>query len=217
MTTINFQAYSSILFDLDGTILNSEPLHMKSLQLLLKNAKIACSMRELSSRYHGLDDTAVLEDLNKRYPSLMMNQETFVNIKNTLYINELESMEDIELEHLITPGFRSFFKKIIPNHKVGVVSASEKDVVYATLNRLNICNELSVVEFRKNEVSSKPSPLPYLNTIKHLQDRPPTTLIFEDSKAGLQAAHSSGSSVVQISCFTAVDQETPHITDFKSL
>lgn len=217
MTAINMEKYKSILFDLDGTILNSEPIHMRAVSKLLKQEHIEINSEQLDRDYHGIDDTAIYSDLKKKYPTFTMNQNQFLEKKNFLYVDELEALEDTKLESLITPGFRGFLGKIKKSHRVGVVSASEKDVVISTLKRLKILQDFSIIEFRRDGVESKPSPSPYLHTMRELGTDAAETLIFEDSQAGMAAAKSSGASVVQISCFTAKSINQTGIKDFKQL
>lgn len=217
MTAINMEKYKSILFDLDGTILNSEPIHMGALSKLLLEENIDISIETLDTDYHGLDDTAVFADLKNKYPALLMNLRQFLEKKNILYTQELQSIEDEKLESLLTPGFRKFLEKIKLSHQVGVVSASEKEVVLSTLERLKILQDFSIIEFRRDGVESKPSPSPYLNTMRELGTNSEETLIFEDSEAGVAAARSSGASVVQISCFTTKPINKLRRKNFKRL
>jgi HAD superfamily hydrolase (TIGR01509 family) len=217
MTEIKIENYSSILFDLDGTILNSEPIHMSALSKLLGAENINASTDELNDDYHGLDDTAVFNNLKQKHPTLSLSKDDFLKKKNILYISELTELNDEKLEELITPGFRAFLGKITPAHKVGVVSASEKEVVLSTLERLKIRNNMSIIEFRKDDTESKPSPFPYLNTMKELGSTPERTLIFEDSETGMAAAASSGATVIQIECFATKTIGTRKIRDFNHL
>jgi beta-phosphoglucomutase-like phosphatase (HAD superfamily) len=217
MKSLNLSDYSSILFDMDGTILNSEPLHMLALQQLLHDSGIDIKLENLEKLYYGLDDTAVYHDLIKSYPELYMSLESFLDNKNRLYSLILDKIDEQELETLVTPGFRKFFSKVQPTHKLGVVSASEKDVVYKTLKRLKLLDNLQVIEYRKDNIESKPSPRPYSMAMEQTQSAPEKTLIFEDSKTGMDAALNSGAKVVHINCFTRPTKRIKSIRNFKRL
>jgi HAD superfamily hydrolase (TIGR01509 family) len=208
-----------VFFDLDGTILNSEPLHMLAIQQLLlnNNPPISLDANTLCEQYHGLDDLAVYHDLCFKFPHFNLSEAQFLSIKNKIYIDLLQKTEDQELETLITPGFRRFLKRLYRQKRtIGLVSASEKEVVLATIKRLGIDRFFSVVEYRKPQVASKPSPTPYLNAMQKVGATPHNSLIFEDSNAGLTSALSSQADVYQIHHFTKRTIKVPAVKNFNS-
>ena len=208
-----------IFFDLDGTILNSEPLHMMAIRQLLQNHNppIILDIETLTKHYHGLDDLAVYQDLCFKFPYLTLTEDQFLSTKNKIYITLLQKIEDQELETLITPGFRRFLRRLYRQKRtIGLVSASEKEVVLATIKRLGIDRFFSVVEYRKPQVASKPSPTPYLNAMQKVGATPHDSLIFEDSNAGLTSALSSQADVYQIYHFTKKTIKTSAIKNFNS-
>lgn len=217
MKSLDLSDYTSILFDMDGTLLNSEPIHMRAVQALLAELNIPVDIPELEELYYGLDDTAVHSDLVKRYPTFLLELTNFLVRKNELYAQILNEIDEQELEKLVTPGLRKFITKVQTTHKLGVVSASEKDVVMATLNRLKLLEIMQVVEYRKEDIESKPSSLPYAMAMEQTQATPERTLIFEDSKVGMDAAIGSGAKVVHINCFTRPTKRTKSIRNFKRL
>ncbi len=216
MNKVKLENFKTIFFDMDGTILNSEPIHMQSIQQFLNSQGIKRTLQSLEAEFYGLDDTAVYNKLKKNY-QIPYSCDEFLKIKNRLYIAKLKKLKINELKKLITPGFIDFFKQIKKTHKVGVVSASEQEVVEATLNELGILNDVDTIEFRRDQIPSKPSPLPYITAMHRIKSSPQETLIFEDSPTGLNAARKSGATVIQITCFSSQKPTSGHhsINNFK--
>ena len=194
-----------VFFDMDGTMLNSEPIHMEALESLLKGINIPLKSLKLLELFRGVADTEIYSSLSKLFAHFSQKIELhiFIKRKNELYIKILEDMSDKEIEKIITPGLKSAIRMFQNQGKlIGVVSASEKNVVYSTLEKIGIKELFNTIEPRQDSIPPKPSPAPYEMAMRKLSLLKDETLIFEDSLTGLKSAQKSGAHVIQITAFS---------------
>jgi len=180
----------TVLFDMDGTIVNTEPLHAKAGFKLLQKMNLAITPEEMVKRFYGISDYDVIRSL---FPS-MNDQEIHehINQKNQLLIQALAELNEGDKNIFITPGLFDFLN-YLKDHKIkmAVVSASEDEVVKATMATFKIDEVITLGLGRGQTIKTKPHPDPYLNALKILNSDPTRTLIFEDSPTGLEAAKAS--------------------------
>src|SRR4029077_2191642 len=83
------------------------------------------------------------------------------------------------------------------NLQIGLVTSSEKVITTSLLKIANLSNFFSFVLTRDDSLKVKPDPWPYLAAMKHFQASVVSTLIFEDSIVGIEAAKASGAHVIK--------------------
>ena len=215
----HYKHIKGIFFDMDGTILNSEPLHTDAIKELLEEFDIKVSHKKLSSLYNGIADNDIYSSLIQQYPQLSKKIELtqFLKRKNELLIDLIEKLTNSEVENIITPGLIPILNKFKrEGKKMALVSASEPEIVHSTVKKLGIQDFFSIIEARQEDIPTKPSPAPYQIAMKKLSLSKDETLIFEDSLTGLQSAHKSGAHVIQITAFCS-PQSKIYANSFKSL
>ena len=184
----------AIIFDLDGVLVDSRPLHFHSLNEALAeiDKKFIISDQEHANTYDGLSTNSKLELLttNKGLPKVVYNQIWNRKQKITLEkINELK-----EDEELIA------YFELIQNKgiKIGVASNSIRKTLKRTLLRLGIIDQVDLFLSNEDVESPKPNPEIYWESMKKLKSDPENTVIFEDSHIGRAAAISSGAHLIEI-------------------
>ncbi|MBL6990727.1 MAG: HAD family phosphatase [Bacteriovoracaceae bacterium] len=193
-----FNQKQAVLFDMDGTILNTEPLHAKALQATLSSLGLPdYSASDLDQTYAGKSDLEVYQDLKDKLKATTMAD--FINLKNQQFIWALNELPELEVAKLHAPGIHSLLS-LLKGHKIklGLVSASERDVIDTLLKKSGLLPFFDITISRTDTTNSKPHPDPYLSAMTQLQVSCDQVLIFEDSVTGLQAAKQSGASVIQV-------------------
>lgn len=206
----------AVIFDMDGTMFDTEPLHAVALkntiETLNNNYKlnILLSSNDIEERFVGLGDQDVYAYLVDS-PELI-SETDFLNLKNDLFINELNKLSKDELNNLMTPGLVDLIEGLSKqDKKLAVVSASEVEVVHSILEKSDIKKYFNIVKGRTDTFATKPSPDPYLTAMRELMVSSKCTTIFEDSNAGLDAANSSGANVVHVKHYSNVkSMKTKH-------
>jgi HAD superfamily hydrolase (TIGR01509 family) len=182
----SFKAY---LFDCDGTIADSMPLHYVAWNRAL--AEWNCEFRvELFYAWGGMPVADIVSALNTRH-GLNMPVEDVASRKEELYYKILPQLKAVPevLEHIEASHGRIPF---------AVVSGSTRDSVTASLGALKILDRFDTLVCAGDYARSKPDPEPFLIAAERLGKAPADCLVFEDTDMGIQAATAAGMASVKI-------------------
>ena len=184
--------YSGILFDMDGTVLDSEGLFDKAQLRFLKENDILVSSEDLSE-FKGLS-------YKHFYPRFMSKFNITgavdgIRLKLRTYLHEIM---ETELEYI--EGFEEFYNSYILGHqvKVGIVTNTTR-LSYQKIDQcVGIGNYFPYSLTASESREPKPSPVPFIQAMGELKLTSDKTLIIEDSQTGLQSAVGSGAQVIGI-------------------
>jgi beta-phosphoglucomutase family hydrolase len=176
----NFDAY---LFDCDGTIVDSMPLHYKAWKQVFQEWNCEFS-EERFYAWGGMPIVEIISTLNKEY-GLSMPVEKVATRKENLYFELLPELQPVPevVEHV----FEMHGK--IP---LAVVSGSTRDSVVASLTTLKLLDRFDALVCAGEYRNSKPHPEAFLLAAEKLGVQPNTCLVFEDTDMGIQAATAAG-------------------------
>jgi HAD superfamily hydrolase (TIGR01509 family) len=182
-----FRAY---LFDCDGTIADSMPLHFIAWDKALREYGCTSFTEEVFYAWGGRPVDAVVSELNHR-DHLSIPIAEFAHRKESLYydlIDQLkpvpEVLEQIHLQHGKIP--------------FAVVSGSTRESVVRSLQTLGILNLFDTLVCAGEYRHPKPAPDPFLLAAQRLGVDPQHCLVFEDADIGIQAATAAGMASVRI-------------------
>jgi HAD superfamily hydrolase (TIGR01509 family) len=191
------ESIRGVLFDCDGTILDSEPLHAENLSVVVKSYGLNISSEEISARFRGFHDEQVYDELFNENSSI--SKEEFLQTKTNALLRQLNLLPLEEVKKLLTPGFMEAFEYLKKNkYLVAIVSASEEVFLESLLNKLGIRSQLDCLVHGGSTLLPKPSPAPYLMAMRQLELHPEETVIFEDSHTGIASAQGSGAETVKV-------------------
>ena len=182
----SFKAY---LFDCDGTIADSMPLHYVAWKRAF--AEWNCEFSEdLFYGLGGLRAAEIINTLNQKH-DLNMPAKDVSRRKEELYFESLPQLKAVPevLEHIQASHGRIPF---------AVVSGSPRDSVIASLEILNILDRFDTLVCAGDYQKGKPDPEPFLVAAKRLGIAPEDCLVFEDTDMGIQAATAAGMTSVRI-------------------
>ena len=181
-----FKAY---LFDCDGTIVDSMPLHYVAWKKALAEWKCDFA-EELFYSWGGMPVREIVATLNERN-GLSMPTEELAKRKEGLYFESLpklqavpEVMEHIDLSHGKIP--------------FAVVSGSTRESVTKSLEMLGILDKFDTLVCAGDYTRSKPDPEPFLVAAVRLGVAPADCLVFEDTDMGIQSATAAGMASVKV-------------------
>jgi HAD superfamily hydrolase (TIGR01509 family) len=181
--------FAAYLFDCDGTIADSMPLHYVAWKKAL--GKWNCEFEEkLFYSWGGMPTAEIIATLNVRQ-GLGMVVETVCAEKETLYYEMLpqlravaEVVEHIEAQHRRIP--------------FAVVSGGTIESVTASLRAVNLLDKFDVFVCAGDYKKGKPDPEPFLLAAEKLGVNPKDCLVFEDTEMGIQAATAAGMASVRV-------------------
>jgi HAD superfamily hydrolase (TIGR01509 family) len=181
--------FGAYLFDCDGTIADSMPLHYLAWRQAL--GEWNCEFEEkLFYEWGGMPIVEIVATLNKQR-GLNMPVETVAHRKENLYFELLpqlkavpEVLEHIEAKHGEVP--------------FAVVSGSALDSVTASLTTLNLLDRFDALVCAGEYKKSKPDPEAFLLAASRLGVAPESCLVFADTAMGIQAAAAAGMASVRV-------------------
>jgi len=182
-------SFAAYLFDCDGTIADSMPLHYLAWKQAL--GEWNCEFGEkLFYQWGGMPIVEIISTLNKQR-GLNMPVETVAHRKESLYFELLPQLKVVPevLEHIEEKHGQIPF---------AVVSGSTRDSVAASLTTLNLLNKFDTLVCAGDYSKSKPDPEAFLLAATRLGVAPESCLVFEDTDMGIQAATSAGMAFVKI-------------------
>jgi len=199
----DFGDSQAFLFDMDGTLFNTEGIHERSLIELGKKFQIKSpwTSEELHREMMGKADHFLFEII-KSWPSFPKDWklENFIEEKNQILLSICDQLERLaffpeKMKRLVTEISET-------NSKLALVTSSEKIITYRLLKIAQIDHFFDLIITRDDVKQHKPHPLPYLVAMETLKVKADDCLIFEDSNVGLEAAKNSGGKIAKAEWFT---------------
>jgi beta-phosphoglucomutase family hydrolase len=181
-----FEAY---LFDCDGTVADSMPLHYIAWSKVLAEHRCPFS-EDLFYAWGGVAVAEVVARLNEQH-RLKMSAPDVAERKERYYLENLPQLKAIPevLEQIETNYGRIPF---------AVVSGSTRESVIASLSALNLLDRFDALVCAGEYRNGKPDPEPFLLAAAKLGVPPKSCLVFEDADLGIQAATAAGMASVKI-------------------
>jgi HAD superfamily hydrolase (TIGR01509 family) len=182
----SFRAY---LFDCDGTIADSMPLHYAAWTAAL--GEWGCAFdEELFYSWGGKPAAEIISDLNK-IQGLNMPVQAVAERKEQMYYDLLPGLKPVPevLEHI-----EAQYGKI----PFAVVSGGRPESVTASLTTLGLLDKFDTMVCAGDYKHSKPHPEPFLMAASRLGVSPAECLVFEDTDMGIQAATAAGMASVKV-------------------
>ncbi|MEO6610253.1 MAG: HAD family phosphatase [Aestuariivirga sp.] len=181
MTRVKLRA---VAWDVDGTLVDSEPLHHRSLLIASKNFGVDLSNLP-DQAFQGVHMKDVWSQLRHRMPNTLKEAEWLEAI-NDHYVAH---RHELVAESGAVETIRVLKARSIPQV---CVSNSSRRIVDANLDALGIA-DLMVATISLDDVQDgKPSPEPYLNACLLLDLEPAAVLAIEDSATGIASAIQAG-------------------------
>jgi HAD superfamily hydrolase (TIGR01509 family) len=182
----DFRAY---LFDCDGTVADSMPLHYVAWTKAL--AEWNCPFDEdLFYAWGGKPPVEIISTLNKMH-GLNMPAAIVAEHKENFYFELLPALKPVpEVVEIIHAD-----QGLLP---FAVVSGSTRESIVKSLTTLNLLDRFDLLVGAEDYARSKPAPDAYLIAAQRLGITPTDCLVFEDTDIGIQAATAAGMASVRV-------------------
>jgi HAD superfamily hydrolase (TIGR01509 family) len=182
---------AAVAWDIDGTLVDSEPLHLEALRAACNDYGVDIS--DLSDdAFVGVNVYDAWTRLKGHFPTGMDRADLITKI-NSYYA------ENSPLRVVPTTGAVDTVLTLYRAIPQVAVSNSNRVVVDANLNVLGLERAITWSVSLDDVARGKPDPLPYLNATSRLQLRASRILAVEDSGTGVQSAKAAGPMVVGFS------------------
>jgi HAD superfamily hydrolase (TIGR01509 family) len=184
----------AIVFDFDGVIANSEPLHYRAFRDVLEKSGMAFPEKEYYDRYLGYDDVGVFKALAAdRGLSWTADQIAgFVSSK-------ADTIEQLERNaSILFPGAEAAIRRAAARAPLAIASGALGVEIRRVLDREGLKSCFKAIVAAEDTPVSKPAPDPYQRAVALLAEalrgplRPSECVGIEDSPWGLQSAKAAG-------------------------
>ncbi len=183
---INLQNIELILWDLDGTLIDSENLHFDAAMQAFEELSIPLVTTILGA---GVDNRRGFEILTGLILDNAQNLATYQKWEQLTLSLTLDGINASMANPQSIELVKLFHKH---NIKQAIVSNSNKVVIEKAVKTLNIAQYIDRLFSIEDVVNPKPHPEPYQNAIKHYNVNPQNVIVFEDSLTGINSATYAG-------------------------
>jgi HAD superfamily hydrolase (TIGR01509 family) len=192
-----------LIFDFDGTLADTSPLHCEAFTQVLAPLGINCDYRLIAGMktLDAIRKCFSLAGIENPSTSLMLSlaKSKQIIVRN-LIVSELKPL----------PGINQLIDTVSATHQLAIVSSGSRATVSLALSRLHFKAQFSILICADDVTNSKPSPDGFLYALGLSGFEKSEALIFEDSHVGFQAARNAEIDFVDIR--TAVTHFTPRIS-----
>jgi len=200
---------AAIVFDFDGVIVNSEPLHFEALRAVLHDEGIELTEREYYEELIGFDDRgAVLHLYEKR--NLPLEQKVKLRILGRKSRTLRALMQSRPIHAL--PGVEELVRGLWRNYPLAICSGALREEIDVMLEAISLRDCFRLIVAAEDVSQGKPDPEGYLLAIKqlgkamHRNIEPKECLIVEDAPQVIRAVKQAGFKTLGVAGSFATDQ-----------
>jgi beta-phosphoglucomutase len=178
----------AIVFDFDGVLANSEPLHLQSYQAVLGEVGLTLSRDEYYQQYLGFDDVTAFRTLSDRR-GLGWDERQISEIiaRKAVVFDEIVASTDV-----LFPEAAACVKRLGAAMPLGIASGALRHEIVAILRRANLEPHFKFIVAAGETANGKPAPDPYRRAARLHQRPPEQCAAIEDSRWGIESAKDAG-------------------------
>jgi beta-phosphoglucomutase len=192
----------AVIFDFDGVIVDTEPIHYQAFQNLLEPLGLGYSWDEYTTRYMGFDDRDAFREAFRMHKKEINERELkeFINLKAAYFKDVVE--QGVKPYSGVLELIKELSEKKVA---LAISSGALRSDILPILKQLNIYDSFSYIITADDVTHSKPDPASYMMAKQKLADNFPekissNTVMYaiEDTPAGIQSAKGAGLTVIAI-------------------
>ena len=192
---------AAILFDFDGVIVNSEPVHFAAFVQLFADEGIAMSEREYYAELIGFDDRGAIGHLLQKNRHRADDAEIErLKARKLQLMHALLTRGDV----LALPGVADFVRNFAASYPLAVCSGTVRPEIEIMLNGIGLREFFKIIVAADDVKVGKPDPMGYLLTARRIGEilgrtlLPADCLIIEDAPIVVESARRAGFPVLAV-------------------
>jgi beta-phosphoglucomutase-like phosphatase (HAD superfamily) len=194
----------AVVFDFDGVIANSEPLHFLAFQQALSEMGVALTRADYYSRYLGFDDEGVVREATRDSGIKLGEADT-----RKLLADKADRFDALlSAPDLIFPGAAACIRRLGEAVPLAIASGALAEEIEVILDRARLRDPFTVIVAAGSTLRGKPAPDPYIRALELLAAKglvegghdalASSSVAIEDSRWGIMAARDAGLRTVGI-------------------
>jgi|ERR1051326_2829771 HAD superfamily hydrolase (TIGR01509 family) len=209
----------AIIFDFDGVIANSEPLHFRAYRDVLAPRGIMLTERAYYDRYLGFDDEQAFEAIAADAGRPLTREQIAGLVEDKACI-----MEALERDvSVLFPGAADAVQRAAAAVPLAIASGALRREIERVLAREQLSKCFSAIVAAEDTPRSKPAPDPYVRAVQQIAAAvgaavdPRECVAIEDSVWGLQSARAAGLKTVGVAHTYAMSGLSPSDLTIRSI
>lgn len=186
---------AAVLFDFDGVIVNSEPLHFWAFHEVLRSEKIELTEAEYYQELIGFDDKGAFKHVFAKH-GRELDPKTFLRVMTAKSERMMDLIRDRRYHAL--PGVEEFIRALWWDHPLAICSGALREEIEAMLEGIALRDCFKVIVAAEDVAVGKPDPSGYLMCMKQLGEKakrelkPADCLIVEDAPTVIRSVKAVG-------------------------
>ena len=186
--------FAGYIFDLDGTLIDTMPVHFRSWEAALRHEGLQGPLDEdYFYALGGVPSLQVAELMAAKHGLRISSAESVSDRKERLYLEQLHEISPIE-------PVVAFARHVAKKYPVAIATGGTPDIALPALKAAGLDALFSVV-VTPHDVApgrGKPHPDMFLEAARRIGVAPEKCLVFEDAEPGMRAARAAGMQVVRV-------------------
>ena len=196
----------AIIFDFDGVLADTEPLHLRMFQQVLQDEGLPLSEHDYYQQYIGFDDRGCFHAVLSAH-----GRDTAPEIIHHLIERKAAVMRTLlTTTTVLYPGAVEFIKHSAGRYRRAIVSGALRHEIEMILAGAGMNDAFEHITAAEDVSDGKPEPDGYLHALQALNQRAPLLasecLVIEDTVFGIRAAHAAGMRCVALATTSPANQ-----------
>ena len=183
--------FDGYIFDLDGTLIDTMPLHYRAWDQAMRAAGLKHPLDEDFFYSLGGIPTRRVADLIASHYGLSIDGDQVFHAKERLF-------GEIQGEARLIQPVAEFARRVAATHPVAVASGGPRDIVLRSLRLADLDSLFKVVVTADDVIHGKPAPDMFLLAAVRMGVAPARCRVFEDAAPGRRAAAAAGMKYVHV-------------------
>ena len=192
MDTGQWNGIQALIFDVDGTLADSMPVHLAAWQEAANKYAFPFTPED-HLRYAGKADRAIVREINHEH-GLNLSAEDVAHAKEAAFLQNLHQVQPIN-------PITALVKKFYGHKPVAAGTGGFRHIAEEVLKHIGLRNYLDVLVTADDVKNYKPAPDTFLLCAEKMGIEPEACLVFEDAELGFEAAANAGMHVIDVRPF----------------
>ena len=185
-----FDRYEGLIFDMDGTLIDTMPVHAKAWGMVGKQFGYEFDS-QIMYNLGGATVKTIAEEMMKSANMPLERLDEVITAKRAL------SYQLIPSQSTLLPTF-DIVKHFYQKKPIALGSGSHRKIIDMLIDKLNIASYFNAIVSADDVKAHKPHPETFLRCAELIKINPTNCIVFEDADLGVKAGLSAGMDVFDI-------------------